>query len=190
MESLRRQYAVKELYKEAEERAIRDTMTGLYNRNGYNNMLAEMITDIGPNEKFAFLFFDNNGLKYINDTYGHVAGDDVICQSAKIISKQYFPNARKEFNFRIGGDEYVKLVVGNISGEMAGKCIDSIHEELDRINKQTNREYPIYLAGGFQLYTAETILSPDDLMKSADEQMYVNKKILKESTGFNPIRKK
>ena len=35
-----------------------------------------------------------------------------------------------------------------------------------------------------------TILSPDDLMKSADEQMYVNKKILKESTGFNPIRKK
>ena len=190
LESLRRQYAVKELYKEAEERAIRDTMTGLYNRNGYNNILSEMITDIGPNEKFAFLFFDNNGLKYINDTYGHVAGDDVICQSAKTISKQYFPNARKEYNFRIGGDEYVKLVVGNISGEMAGKCIDSIHEELDKINTQTKRDYPIYLAGGFQLYTADTILSPDDLMKSADEQMYVNKKILKESTGFNPIRKK
>jgi diguanylate cyclase (GGDEF)-like protein len=190
LESLRRQYAVEELYKAAEERAVTDTMTGLYNRNGYNKMLAEMIQDIGPNEKFAFLFFDNNGLKYINDTYGHVAGDDVICQSAKVISKQYFPEARKEFNFRIGGDEYVKLVLGNISGEMAGKCIDKIHEELDKLNTEGSREYPIYLAGGFQLYTSDTILSPDDIMKSADEQMYVNKELVKEKTGFRPIRKK
>ncbi len=190
LESLRRQYAVEELYKAAEERAITDTMTGLYNRNGYNKMLSEMIHDIGSEEKFAFLFFDNNGLKYINDTYGHVAGDDVICQSAKVISKRYFPEARKEFNFRIGGDEYVKLVLGNISGEMAGKCIDQIHEELNILNSEGGREYPIYLAGGFQLYTADTILSPDEIMKSADEQMYVNKELVKEKTGFRPVRKK
>ena len=190
LESLRRQYAVEELYKAAEARAITDTMTGLYNRNGYNKILSEMIQDIGPNEKFAFLFFDNNGLKYINDTYGHVAGDDVICQSARVISKQYFPEARKEVNFRIGGDEYVKLVLGNITGEMAGKCIDQIHKELDKLNAEGNREYPIYLAGGFQLYNSETILSPDEIMKSADEQMYVNKEIVKEKTGFRPVRKK
>lgn len=190
LESLRRQYAVEELYKAAEERAIRDTMTGLYNRNGYNALLSEMIQDIRQKEKFAFLFFDNNGLKYINDTYGHVAGDDVICQSARIISKQYFPEARKEFNFRIGGDEYVKLVLGNITGEMAGKCIDRIHQELDKLNAEGKKEYPIYLAGGFQLYTSDTVLSPDEIMKSADEQMYVNKEIVKEKTGFRPIRKK
>ena len=190
LESLRRQYAVEELYKAAELRAITDTMTGLYNRNGYNHFLSEMIQDIGPNEKFAFLFFDNNGLKHINDTYGHVAGDDVICQSANIISKRYFPEARKEYNFRIGGDEYVKLVLGNISGEMAGKCIDQIHKELDKLNMECAREYPIYLAGGFQLYTSETILSPDDIMKYADEQMYINKEMVKEKTGFRPIRKK
>lgn len=190
LESLRRQYAVEALHQAAEARAITDTMTGLYNRNGYNKMLSEMIKDIREKEKFAFLFFDNNGLKYINDTYGHVAGDDVICQTAKVISKQFFPSARKELNFRIGGDEYVKLVLGNITGQMARKCIAEIHDALDKINQEGGREYPIYVAGGFQLYTLDTILSPDDIMKFADEQMYINKEILKNKTGFRPTRKK
>ena len=190
LESLRRQYAVEALHQAAEARAITDTMTGLYNRNGYNKMLSEMIADIGEDEKFIFLFFDNNGLKYINDTYGHVAGDDVICQTARIISKNYFPEARKEYNFRIGGDEYVKLVLGKVNGEMAGQCIDTIHESLNKLNKEGGREYPIYVAGGFQLYTADTIMYPDEIMKSADEQMYVNKEIIKEKTGFRPKRKK
>ncbi|MBQ7863352.1 MAG: GGDEF domain-containing protein [Lachnospiraceae bacterium] len=190
LESLRRQYAVEELYIEAEERAITDTMTGLFNRNGYNKMLLEMIHDIKENEKFAFLFFDNNGLKFINDTYGHIAGDDVICQSTRIISKTYFPTARKELNFRIGGDEYVKLVLGDITGDMANDCINQIQKELNKINGDGSRPYPIYVAGGYQLYTSDTIVSPDDIMKSADEQMYVNKKIVKEITGFRPIRKK
>lgn len=190
LESLRRQYAVEELYKAAEERAITDTMTGLFNRNGYNKMLLEMIHDIKENEKFAFLFFDNNGLKFINDTYGHIAGDDVICQTTRIISKTYFPTARKEMNFRIGGDEYVKLVLGDITGDMASECINKIQKELNRINAEGKRKYPIYVAGGYQMYTADTIMSPDEIMKSADEQMYVNKKIVKEMTGFRPVRKK
>lgn len=190
LESLRRQYAVEELYKAAEARAITDTMTGLYNRNGYNQMLDEMIRDIREEEAFIFLFFDNNGLKFINDTYGHIAGDDVICQTTKIISKEYFPTARKEYNFRIGGDEYVKLVLGKITTEMASQCINQVQKELNQINSEGSRPYPIYVAGGYQLYTADTIMSPDEIMKSADEQMYVNKKIVKEVTGFRPIRKK
>ena len=190
LESLRRQYAVEALYQAAEARAIIDTMTGLYNRNGYNKMLSEMIDDIGEKEKFIFLFFDNNGLKYINDTYGHVAGDDVICQSANVISKRYFPEARKELNFRIGGDEYVKLVLGKVNSTMARQCIANIQAALEKINQEGGREYPIYVAGGFQLYKADTILSPDDIMKFADEQMYINKEILKNKTGFRPQRKK
>lgn len=190
LESLRRQYAVKELHQAAETRAITDTMTGIYNRNGYNKILSEMISDIGTDEKFIFLFFDNNGLKYINDTYGHVAGDDVICQTARIISKPYFPEARRECNFRIGGDEYVKLVLGKITEDMAIRCIDGIHAELDKLNKEGGRPYPIYVAIGYHLYTSETITSPDEIMKSADLQMYDNKEILKQETGFRPQRKK
>ncbi len=188
LESLRRQYAVEALRIAAEERAIKDTMTGLYNRNGYNQMLSEMIADINSDEIFAYLFFDNNGLKYVNDTYGHVAGDDVISQTARAISKTYFPSARKEVNFRIGGDEYVKLVVGHINSEMAENCISSISEELDKINAEGTREYKIYVAGGFQLYTSDTIMSPDDIMKAADTQMYINKEHVKETTGFCPKR--
>ena len=73
---------------------------------------------------------------------------------------------------------------------MAKECIDQIHKELDQINAEGIREYPIYVAGGFHLYTADNIMSPDEIMKSADEQMYVNKEIVKEQTGFRPVRKK
>lgn len=189
LESLRRQYAIEALYNEAETRAITDTMTGLFNRNGYNKILSEMISDIGENEKFAYLIFDNNGLKYINDNYGHVAGDDVICQTARIISKRYFPTARKEFNFRIGGDEYAKLVLGPVTDEMARSCIEKIHSALDGLNSEGGRKYPIYVAGGFKIYSADTIKTPDEIMTSADKQMYVNKEVLKKSTGFQPKRK-
>ena len=190
LESLRRQYVVEALYRKAEARAITDTMTGLYNRNGYNKYLSEMIGDIQENETFVYLFFDNNGLKYINDTYGHVAGDDVICQTARIMSKNYFPEARKELNFRIGGDEYVKLVLGSVTETMAERCIQGIHEELNRLNASGGREYPIYVAGGYQIYNAGTIMSPDEIMKAADQQMYDNKELLKDQTGFRPVRKK
>ena len=190
LESLRRQYAVEALYKAAEERAITDTMTGLYNRNGYNKMLEEMISDIGEEETFAFLFFDNNGLKYINDTYGHTAGDDVICQTARIISQKYFPETRKELNFRIGGDEYVKLVLGKNTKSRMDQFVKDIYKKFDDLNEEKSRPYPIYVAVGYHLYTKDTITSPDEIMKSADEQMYVNKEILKKETGFRPQRKK
>ena len=114
----------------------------------------------------------------------------MICQTTRIISKTYFPSARKELNFRIGGDEYVKLVLGEINGDMASDCIGKIQKELNIINAEGYRPYPIYVAGGYQMYTSDTIISPDEIMKSADEQMYVNKKIVKEMTGFRPVRKK
>ena len=72
---------------------------------------------------------------------------------------------------------------------MVRKCIAQIQEELEKINREGGRKYPIYVAGGFQLYTVDTILSADDIMKFADEQMYINKEILKNKTGFRPTRK-
>ena len=189
LESLRRLYAMEELYMKAEKRSVTDFMTNLYNRNGYNRMLPNMINDIRENEKLLFMLIDNNGLKYINDTYGHVAGDDVICVSTQVMSKRYFPNARLEHNFRVGGDEYVKVVVGEIEEEDAKDCMDKIQETLDEINAGFRR-YPIYLAGGYMLYTKKNITSPDKMMTLVDQKMYEHKERIKESTGFRPERKK
>lgn len=189
LESLRRLYAMEELYVKAEKRSVTDFMTNLYNRNGYNRMLPRLINELRENEKLVFMLFDNNGLKYINDTYGHVAGDDVICVSTQVMSRRYFPNAREELNFRVGGDEYVKVVVGEIEEEDAQACMDKIQETLEEINAGFRR-YPIYLAGGYMLYNQRNITSPDKMMTLVDQKMYEHKERMKEETGFRPERKK
>ena len=188
LESLRRLYALNELYVAAEQKAVTDIMTGMYNRNGYNLLLMDMLHGLQEKERFLIMLFDNNGLKYINDNFGHVAGDEVICKSAEIISESYYPTARLERNFRIGGDEYVKLVVGKLDEEMVEQCIETMHKRLDAINGAVDAQYPVYLAIGYALYSSEKIVSPDQIMKDVDFKMYENKQHLKEVTGFRPER--
>lgn len=189
LESLRRLYAVQDMYKAAEQKAITDIMTGLYNRNGYNIFLGEVVEQLGEDEKLLFMLFDNNGLKYINDTYGHVAGDEVICFSTKILAQRYFGEGITELNFRIGGDEYVKLAYGRITDEMVQECVESIRRQLKEANEEKSRPYPIYLALGYRLYSKSEIESKDQIMKEADARMYENKLALKKVSGFHPERK-
>lgn len=179
LESLKRLYAVNVLYKNAEQKAITDIMTGLYNRNGYNVMLQEMMNNVQNNENFLILLFDNNGLKQVNDTYGHLAGDEVIRISADIVSKRYFPGAREEKNFRIGGDEYVKLVIGEVGESDAQICIDIIQRKL--LEKANEKGFPIQLAGGFKLCTKKNMPTTDALLSEVDRRMYQNKQFLKEN---------
>ncbi|MBE5950249.1 MAG: GGDEF domain-containing protein [Lachnospiraceae bacterium] len=179
LESLKRLYAVNVLYKNAEQKAITDVMTGLYNRNGYNVMIQEMMNSVQDNESFLILLFDNNGLKQVNDTYGHVAGDEVIRISAEIVSRRYFPGAREEKNFRIGGDEYVKLVVGEVTEDDASLCIRKI-QELLKI-KAAEKGFPVQLAGGYELCTKNNMPTTDMLLSKVDKQMYTNKQFLKEN---------
>lgn len=188
LESLRRVYALNDLYEEAERKAITDAMTGLYNRNGYSILLPDIIEKLGEDESLFFMLCDNNGLKYINDTYGHIAGDEVIRLSAEILSKSYFDSER-ELNFRIGGDEYVKLVAGKLSRQQAEACIASIRRQVERINASQECAYPLYLAIGFRIYKKSEIESVDQIMKEADALMYHDKQRLKRVSGFDPVRK-
>ncbi len=188
LESLRRLYTVRELYVAAEKKAVTDMMTGLYNRNGYNMELSKILSGLQPNEHFLIMLFDNNGLKYVNDTYGHMAGDEVICKSAEIISKTYFPLARVEKNFRIGGDEYVKLAAGELNETMVKVCVSNMRDQLEEFNQRKEKEYPLHLAIGYSLYSLEEIISPDQIMKEVDARMYENKQLLKKTTGFDPKR--
>lgn len=188
LESLRRVYALNDLYEAAERKAVTDAMTGLYNRNGYNILLADTVEQLREEEKLFFMLCDNNGLKYINDTYGHIAGDEVICLSSRILTKSYFDGS-KELNFRIGGDEYVKLVAGKFSQEQVEACIASIREQVESINASQECKYPLYLAIGYRVYEKTEIESLDQIMKEVDARMYHDKQQLKRTSGFDPVRK-
>ena len=79
--------------------SFRDSLTGLFNRNSFNHML-----DSRPegNGMLGIAYLDINGLKAVNDRFGHSYGDRLIKKTADIIRK-YF----KDEAYRIGGDEFV-----------------------------------------------------------------------------------
>ncbi len=148
-----------------------DTLTGLYNRNKY---IRDTVSMSGEQESgFGVLYMDLNGLKEINDTSGHDAGDRAIREIADIISKVF----GKKHSYRVGGDEFVVLCPG--IGEK------DFLSDIDEINTcLQNTEYRA--AVGYQYEK-----NPNDINKlvhSADEKMYLDKKHFyrnrKESTRY------
>jgi diguanylate cyclase (GGDEF)-like protein len=93
-----------ERFLEHERRANVDSLTGLSNRASFNAALSHLAcTEPGS---WALLIVDLDNLKIINDTFGHLAGDDLLRVAASRISKIVFP----DLVFRLGGDEFVVLV--------------------------------------------------------------------------------
>ena len=86
------------------EEATKDKLTGLYNRRGYEDDIKNLCMD---KDRFVILEFDVNGLKVVNDTVGHIAGDELIIGAANCIM-QCFGNYGKLY--RTGGDEFVALI--------------------------------------------------------------------------------
>ena len=95
--------------------AERDALTGLYNRHRFNDELARMIADAQRHSsRVALLFFDLDDFKYINDTFGHRAGDAMLIRVAGEVAGRV---RRNEMFARLGGDEFA-ILVPEISEEM------------------------------------------------------------------------
>ena len=89
VESQRRLTIMRYLYKKVNQDAVTDSMTGLFNRNGFNSMLPQMITEAREAGKnFLLIMSDLNGLKYVNDSFGHSEGDNLINTAAGLLSHQ------------------------------------------------------------------------------------------------------
>ena len=88
--------------------AERDPLTGLYNRHRFNEELGRLIAEAErTGARLALLFFDLDEFKYINDTFGHRAGDAMLIRVAGEVAQQV---RRNEILSRLGGDEFAILV--------------------------------------------------------------------------------
>ncbi|WP_435171694.1 GGDEF domain-containing response regulator [Paenibacillus glycanilyticus] len=88
------------------ERANTDALTGLYNRMYLNELLLESSVSLA--DYGAMLMIDMDNFKYINDTFGHLVGDQVLQEIASIIQKAISPE--NDLAFRFGGDEFLVLL--------------------------------------------------------------------------------
>ncbi|MGN0351941.1 MAG: diguanylate cyclase domain-containing protein [Roseburia sp.] len=153
-----------EIYREL---AIKDTLTGLYNRNAYNQWLEEH----GKEQDVAILMCDLNDLKKCNDTRGHAVGDSYIMGAADIISRVFEGQGTC---YRIGGDEFCVILKDAENVDIQDK-IRQLAEMEDECNRMM-AEMKINIAYGYAVFDDRLDANIEDTCKRADQEMYRNKK--------------
>lgn len=159
----------------AEDKATKDQLTGVKNKRAYadeEEYLNSFIT-AGSEIKFAIVVCDLNGLKQVNDTLGHQAGDEYIKEGCHIICEAF----AKSPVYRIGGDEFVAVVQG-----VDYECLDERIERVQRANRRNKKAGKVTIAIGASKYDKDKFVS--DVFERADEAMYANKKMMKEGDLF------
>ncbi len=148
-----------------------DSMTGIRNKYAYTEMENLINSQIENKEieKLAVIVGDINGLKHVNDTQGHAAGDQLIKDASALICERFKHGAV----FRIGGDEFVVLLQGD--------GFDTMHDEIDELNRvvESNiKEQSVVISIGYSvLEKDDQYLS--DVFERADRMMYERKEELK-----------
>ena len=146
----------------------RDSMTGLLSRYAYSNALNIFDKhDSLPDDLVAFSI-DINGLKTVNDTYGHAAGDELICGAAKCIQKVFSPYG---FCYRTGGDEFIVLAYAGYNHAEA-----LVHQLADEAAAWDGKLiHTLSLSVGYALASDHKNVSAEKLIIFADEKMYADK---------------
>jgi len=149
--------------------AERDALTGLYNRHRFNEELARMIADAQRHDsRIALLFFDLDDFKYINDTFGHRAGDAMLIRVAGEVGGQV---RRNEIFARLGGDEFA-ILVPDISDEMLRVLTDRITRSIAQVRFQYERQsLRLTTSLGIAVFPDHAD-NAEDLIARADTAMY------------------
>ncbi len=166
-----------------------DVMTGLNNRNGFSKHVDELIAQAErQNVHVCIALGDMNGLKYINDNFGHNEGDVAIKEAARIFSSTRIKGTIREENFRIGGDEFVKVAIGDFDDETFENYQADLWAATTNFNYNSGKEYPIYISVGICCKKSGEDFTVDTLLCEADSEMYKNKMRIKKETGFATTR--
>ncbi|MEG4589076.1 diguanylate cyclase [Microcoleus sp. MOSTC5] len=157
---------------EVRQLSLTDELTGLYNRRGFF-LLADQQLKIARRTQTCYyiLFADLDGLKKINDTFGHEMGDRVIVDAAQIL-KQTFRDS--DIVARLGGDEFA-LFVPTFSGN-SYNFYNRLQANIDSFNRQHERAYLLSISLGVQAGDFNNDFSLEQLVAKADQLMYENKR--------------
>mgnify|MGYP002857456199 CR=1 FL=1 len=156
-----------------DEMWVFDPMTHVYNRAGFFKFSEKIIENARKErEEMFFIFLDLDGLKKVNDMYGHETGDRMICDMADVLRKT---RNKEELLMRYGGDEFV--VFGKGATKLAvEEDIKRIRRAMDELNRTGDRKYKLDASIGYHMVPYDNTAPLSALIELADQEMYKEKR--------------
>ena len=176
LETTRKRNVLEQMLAALDHMWIYDALTGVYNRAGFFKRAESMVNDsIHKRQSLCVIFLDVDGLKKINDTFGHDEGDNLIKEISGILKKVKRHN---EVVMRYGGDEFV-LLAPDYTEKDASECILRIEAHMNTVNETPGRLYPIEASIGYCITVLDNPDGLNALIERADREMYKKKRIKK-----------
>ncbi|KAI7253011.1 hypothetical protein KC345_g11425, partial [Hortaea werneckii] len=161
-----------ELKKEWQESIIVDELTGAFNRKYFNQTMKQLVSDFRRTSRtFSLALLDLDHFKQVNDTYGHLVGDEVLLAFSEMVRQ----SIRTEDTFsRYGGEEFA-LFMPNTSAESARLVLERIQEQFYAKEFRAKREsFHITFSCGITEVT-DRQQDPEQLIEEADQALYASK---------------
>ncbi|MGE5405708.1 MAG: diguanylate cyclase, partial [Candidatus Saccharibacteria bacterium] len=147
--------------------SLHDSLTGLYNRTYFGEEMRRL--DAGRYDPVSMVIFDVDGLKLVNDTLGHKAGDDLLVAAANVI-KGCFRDS--DVVARVGGDEFAALL-SRTAEDMVYRATERVRKAIDNHNL-TGPSVPLSISMGYAV-RVDPSMDLEQLFKDADNNMYKTK---------------
>jgi len=171
-------YAIAIQRKWAEEKlyylSMHDSLTGLYNRSYFEQEMSRI--EDGRSQSAGIVVCDIDGLKHVNDTQGHQAGDKILQASAQVIKESF---RRADVVARIGGDEFA-VIIPNADYNSVKSACSRTREAISEYNL-AHPDLPLSISIGYAV-SEKMPFNMQELFKEADNNMYKDKAFRKGST--------
>ena len=169
---IRREQKIREEASLAFERARRDDLTGIKNKNAYGEFEHSLNTQIeaGKNPEFAIAICDVNGLKTVNDTQGHKAGDAYIKNASRLVCETF----KHSPVFRVGGDEFVVILRGSDFEKR-----EKLEQDFAKKVSDSAENNGVSMACGVSVFNPVHDKNVSAVFERADALMYKNKVSMK-----------
>jgi diguanylate cyclase (GGDEF)-like protein len=168
---------LEESNKDLEEIATRDTLTGLYNRRYFNELMKDLL-NVAKRESSNLVFgmLDIDHFKAINDNFGHLAGDDFLIDVATVLKEEL--RRSTDFAVRYAGDEFA-LVLFDTTEEKALEIASTVKERIKKIKvrkEYTAKDHSTTVSMGMVFVDEQIDATPKEIFKVADNALYSVKK--------------
>lgn len=164
---------LKQLQERLESLSLTDELTNLNNRRGFLNLAKDrMNLARRGGESLLLIFADVDGLKRINDNFGHSAGSQVLVEAAEILKDSF---RQTDVISRWGGDEFVVLL-SKASDDNEAVILNRMSKKLAAFNARSGRMYELSMSFGITPIDLDGKATLDEMITEADKAMYENKR--------------